>query len=284
MWRKCLIFAGLVVLTGSAAGEAKEKRREFSYDDYAAVLKNYVDDAGMVNYKKLKAKPEKLNAFVTTLNSLDPNSFSRWNEKEQIALWLNAYNAFTLKAIIDNYPIKSSFVKSLRYPANSIRQIPGVWDKITFTVSGKSYTLGHIEHKILRKEFNEPRIHMALVCAAIGCPALRNEPYTGSKLDWQLDSQGRKFFTDPMKSQFDPEERVLKISPILKWFAGDFVKTGSAKKTKRYSKKQARVLEFVSKYLDKDFAFFSTSAKAVKIKYLKYDWSLNEQAQTEDKK
>ncbi len=164
------------------------------------------------------------------------------------------------------------------YPKNSIRQIPVVWAKITFKVMGKYYTLEQIEHKILRKEFKEPRIHMAMVCAAIGCPPLRNEPYTGKKVDRQLDDQSKRFLTDPNKFSFDRGKRMLHISPIFKWFGSDFVKTKAKKKPFiQYSNKEAAILEFVRKYLAKDHAFLDPSKKAVRIKYLDYDWSLNEQ-------
>ena len=252
--------------------------RSFNYSDYAGVLKTYVNEQGMANYKKLKDNPAKLNSFVAGLVKLDPNSYADWTEKEKIAFWLNAYNAFTLKAIIDNYPIKPDFFKSMYYPKNSIRQIPGVWDKMSFRVMEKDYTLEYIEHKILRKEFKEPRIHMAMVCAAMGCPALRNEPYIAKTLDQQLDDQSRKFLTNPEKFSFDSRKRVLHISPIFKWFGSDFIKTTTREKTFiQYSNKEAATLEFVSKYLAKDHVFFEPSKRAVRIKYLDYDWSLNEQ-------
>ena len=147
----------------------------------------------------MQAKRGELDEFVTAFGRLDEKVYEKWDEKAKIAFWLNAYNAFTLKAIIDNYPIKSSFFRSRVYPKNSIRQIPGVWDKIPFTVMGQDLTLEHIEHKILREGFDEPRIHMALVCAAIGCPPLRNEPYLGEELDDQLDDQTRRFLANQEK-------------------------------------------------------------------------------------
>ncbi len=278
MCRKLITILWLLILVCDLVQGVEKKRRAVLYDDYAIVLSDYVDAAGMVNYKKLKAKPEKLNAFLDTLSNLDPNSYSKWSDKGKIAFWLNAYNAFTLKAIIDNYPIKPDFFKSIYYPRNSIRQISGVWDKMTFKVMGKDYTLKHIEHGILRKDFDEPGIHMAMVCAAMGCPSLRNEPYIGKILDRQLDGQSRKFLANPEKYKFDSRKRVLHISPIFKWFGDDFVKTTAKKKTFiQYSNKEAAILEFVSSCLDKDHAFFDPSKKAVRIKYLDYDWSLNEQ-------
>ena len=272
------LIACLLALISNIVFAVEQNKPQFSYDDYTIVLKDYVDNEGMVNYKKLKTQPQKLESFIASMDKLDPNSYSKYGNKERIAFWLNAYNAFTLKAVIDNYPIKPGFFKSMYYPKNSIRQIPGVWDKITFKVMGKDYTLEQIEHKILRKEFKEPRIHMAMVCAAIGCPPLRNEPYTGKKVDRQLDDQSKRFLTDPNKFSFDRGKRMLHISPIFKWFGSDFVKTKAKKKPFiQYSNKEAAILEFVRKYLAKDHAFLDPSKKAVRIKYLDYDWSLNEQ-------
>ncbi len=114
---------------------AESEKQGFDYSDFAEALKINVDDSGMVNYKKLKAEPQKLRAFITELGNLDRKDFEKWSDNEKIAFWLNAYNALTLKAIIDNYPIKSSFFKSRIYPKNSIRQIAGVWDKINFKSS-----------------------------------------------------------------------------------------------------------------------------------------------------
>ena len=267
---KCILIVCLSAMITNVVFAVEQDKRSFSYDDYATVLKNHVDDKGMVNYKKLKAGPEKLESFIASVDKFEPSSYSKYDDNERIAFWLNAYNAFTLKAIIDNYPIKSNFFKSMHYPKNSIRQISGVWNKITFKVMGKGRTLEQIEHKILRKEFKEPRIHMAMVCAAMGCPVLRNEPYTGKKLDQQLDDQGRGFLANPTKLKFDPKKRVLHISPIFKWFSKDFVQP-------KHRDSQAAIIEFIGKYLNKEHEFFSAPTKDVTIKYLDYDWSLNEQ-------
>src|SRR3990172_4988462 len=118
----------------------------FSYENYAHVLRTYIDDRGMVDYKNLQ----------------------QGRDKKRIAFWINSYNALTLEAILNHYPIRPSVLKSLVYPQNSIRQIPGVWDELQFSVVGRAVTLNQIEHEFLRKEFNEPRIHFALVCASKG--------------------------------------------------------------------------------------------------------------------
>lgn len=258
-------------------GQAQEtKEQGFDFSDYDSVLKTFVNEKAMVDYRKLKAQREKLDAFAAAMGKLTSDNYDKWSEKDKIAFWLNAYNALTLKAIIDNYPIKSSFFRSRIYPKNSIRQIPGVWEKIKFEVR-TSVTLNQIEHEILRVKFDEPRIHMAMVCAAMGCPPLRNEPYVGDKLDEQLDDQTRRFLGNSAKFKIDRSKNILYLSTIFKWFSGDFVKKyGLGKNIGKHDKKESAVLNFVANYLtdaQKDYVL----AGKFKIKYPKYDWSLNEQ-------
>jgi hypothetical protein len=272
-----VLFVCVVALTADVVLVAGEKQQTFSYDDYADILKNYVDDAGMVNYRNLKGKPEKLETFVAAMSKLDPDSYEKWIEKDKITFWLNAYNALTLKVIVDNYPIKSSFFRSRVYPKNSIRQISGVWDKITFNVMGQDLTLGDIEHKILRVKFDEPRIHVAMVCAAMGCPPLRNKPYIGEKLDEQLDDQTRLFLANSAKFKIERGNGTLYLSPIFKWFADDFIKKYSpGKSIGRHNEKASAVLNFIAPYLGEAHKDYVLAGK-FKIKYLKYDWSLNGQ-------
>ena len=256
--------------------DAEPEKQGFDYSNFAETLKINVDDVGMINYRKLKAEPQKLLAFVTELQNLDGKDFDKWGDNEKIAFWLNAYNSLTLKAIIDNFPIKSSFFKSRIYPKNSIRQIAGVWDKTTFEVMGQKLTLNHIEHKILRVKFDEPRIHMAMVCAAIGCPSLRNEPYTGDKLQEQLDDQTRHFLANSAKFKIERADGTIYLSPIFKWFATDFIKKSETKNNLgRHNKEESAVLNFIASYLNKAQKDYVLAGK-FKIKYLKYDWSLNE--------
>lgn len=261
--------------SNSLAGQTNEKG--FGFSDYDSVLKAFVDDSAMVNYRELKARPQKLNTFINAMGNVSPGDYDKWSGKDKIAFWLNAYNALTLKAIIDNYPIKSSFFRSRIWPKNSIRQITGVWDKKTFKVMGKSLTLEHIEHKILRVKFDEPRIHMAMVCAAMGCPPLRSEPYVGEKLDEQLDDQTHRFLADSAKFKIDRSGKTLYLSPIFEWFADDFIKKyGPTRGIGMHNRKVSSVLNFVASYLretDKKYVL----AGRFKVKYLKYDWSLNEQ-------
>ncbi len=257
------------------SGQAQAASR--LYEDYGAVLTTYVNQQGMVNYRGLKANPQRLNSFLTTLADLPQETYQKWDDQEKIAWWINAYNVLTLKAIIDHYPIRASFFKGFVYPRNSIRQIPGVWDTLRFPVMGEKMTLDEIEHSVLRQKFNEPRIHLALVCAAMGCPPLRTEPYEGAKLDRQLNDQARIFLADPKKFRLDRGQGKVYLSSIFKWFGGDFVKNyGTDKAFTGFSQEERAVLNFVSRYLassDRDYLLKGSYT----ITYLDYDWSLNEQ-------
>jgi len=253
--------------------------KPFSYDDYGAVLAAFLDTQGLVDYQALKGNHQSLDAFAAALGTLSPSVYSNWSEKDQIAFWINAYNALTLEAIIDYYPIQASLLKSAIFPRNSIRQIPGVWTELQFEVVGKKVTLDHIEHQIIRKQFNEPRIHMALVCAGKGCPPLRNEPYTGDRLDEQFIDQTKKFLVQQDKFRIDRSKGRVYLSPIFDWFGGDFVKTYGGNSTPKAgrSTEEKAVLNFIAAHLEaNDRDYLSTANSSVV--YLDYDWSLNEQA------
>jgi hypothetical protein len=237
---------------------------------YGRVLQQYVR-LGLVDYAALKQKRAPLDAYLAALGDLDPAVYRRWERAEQIAFWLNAYNALTLKVILDHYPIQSGGFRTLVYPSNSIRQIPGVWDRITHRILGRELTLDQIEHEILRKEFREPRIHLALVCAAMGCPPLRDEPYAGKRLETQLDDQARRFFSDPRHLRWEAGERTLRVSSIFQWFGRDF-----APPRARPPEIEQAVVRFVAPHLPPPVRR-EVEAGPLHLRYLPYDWSLNDQ-------
>jgi Protein of unknown function, DUF547 len=243
---------------------------------YAAALKTYVNDQGMVNYRGLQADRAQLDAFAASVGRLDLKVYDGWGAPEKVAFLINAYNALTLEAILANYPIKPSVTGAMLYPKNSIRQIPGVWDRLEFQLLGKPATLDDIEHRMLRKQFNEPRIHMALVCASIGCPTLRNEPYVAERLSEQLDDQTRKFISNPLKFRIDRQARVVHLSPLFKWYGGDFVKSFGTDKFAGHSDAERAALNYLSALLEPADREFLEKEK-IEIKYLDYNWSLNEQ-------
>ena len=211
----------------------------FSYDDYATVLATYVNEEGLVDYPALQANREQLDRFVAAMGAVPKGTYQSWDESEQLAFLINAYNAFTLQSIIDQKPLKKS-----------IRDIPGVWKWRKFKIAGDNKTLDNIEHDTIRKDFNEPRIHLALVCAAISCPPLRKDPYIGSELDQQLDDQVETFIISPHGFNIDKDKRKVSLSSIYKWFGEDWVKSYAASDQYTGSKNEKAVLNFLSGYLD----------------------------------
>ncbi len=240
-----------------------------NYDDYAEVLKKYVNDQGFVNYKAFKKDRGPLDRFVQQMARLQLADFEKWSNDEKLVFWMNAYNALTLKAILDHYPVKS--IKDI----GSVFQ--NVWKKLKFTVMGKTTTFFEIEHEILRKQFNEPRIHMAINCASIGCPPLKNEPFTTENLKAQLDDQTKRFLNNSKQFRLDKTKNTIYLSSILKWFEADFLKRYGARPIfKGHKPAQQAVLYFISSYLEKSQQQELTRANS-KIEYLTYNWGLNEQ-------
>ena len=262
------------ILSAPVAGHAAPP--EFSHDLYDRVLKEYVVD-GRVDYARLKGNRSDLDRHISELARLDPKLYEKWEGSAQIAFWINAYNAITLQVILDHYPIqRSSSPASLVFPANSIRQIPGAWDQITHPVMGRPMTLDQIEHEVLRKRFKEPRIHMALVCAAQGCPLLRSEVYMGQRLNEQLVDQARRFLENPAKFRMDRKQRLVRLSPIFQWFGQDFlIAYGLPEGFAGHADAERAVLAFASRYLASDDRAFLQDGN-YRIAYLGYDWRLNQ--------
>ena len=244
---------------------------------WEVTLGEIVDDRGMVAYAQLKAHPIHLHAHVRSLAGLTRAEYDAWTKAEQIAFWINAYNALTLKLIIDHYPIEPGLVAGEIYPASSIRQIPGAWTKVQFLVMGEKMTLDEIEHQQLRAVFAEPRIHVALVCAAMSCPPLRNERYVGAKLDAQFDDQARRFLAQPGNFRVDRDEGVIYLSSIFSWFGEDF--TSAYMPLSGFGDHDPAVravLNYVSGYVSEADAE-DLRAGQFAVDYLDYDWSLNQQ-------
>ncbi|HUZ07427.1 MAG TPA: DUF547 domain-containing protein [Candidatus Paceibacterota bacterium] len=247
----CALALGCVIAASSAAA-AEFDQTQALFDQ---VLKTYVKDA-RVDYVALKAHPQDLTRYLDQVAAVTKPEFKQWNEQQQIAFLLNAYNAYTLKLIIDHYPIAS--IKDIGHFWS------GPWDQPIVHLFGETTTLSTVENKMLRADYNEPRVHFAMVCASIGCPPLRSEAYVGSRLDDQLSDQARQFMANRTKNRVDVASHTIYLSPIFKWFAGDF------------EKKSGSVLAFLKPYWpDKERAELANGDFA--ISYTDYDWSLNKQ-------
>lgn len=207
-----------------------------------ALLKKYVDKNGMVDYKGFKKDIAELNAYLQMLSEQNPNE--SWSVEELLAYYINTYNAYTVKLIVDNYPVKS------------IRDISGAWTKGIVPIGENDLSLGGIENSILRK-MNEPRIHFAINCASISCPKLLNEAFTAAKIARQLD-QVTKEFINSDKNEIHPQNP--KLSSIFDWYRKDYIVNG-----------EVDVIAYINRYSD-----IKISPDA-NISYKNYDWDLNEQ-------
>lgn len=220
------------------------------------VLKQNVRDS-LVNYAALKAAPRPLDDYLAQLAAVTEAEFAHWPEPDRLAFLINLYNAATLKLIVENYPVKS---------IRSIGWLPSAaWKQEVVQLFGRKISLDELEHGIIRQQYHEPRAHFALVCAALGCPPLRAEAYVADRLDAQLRDQGGKFLGTAAKNRVDAAARVVYLSPIFKWFAGDFeVASGT-------------VVKFVTPFFPEP-ARGALAGGDFKVSYTDYDWSLNEQA------
>ena len=253
------------------------EQKKIDYTDYQAILSKSVNKQGQVDYKYIKTHTFSLERFIESLSSVSKDQYDSFSENEQIAFWLNAYNAMTLYFVAKNYPIQKRTITALVYPANSIRQIPQFWKIKEFYFLGQRRSLDEIEHEILRKEFTEARIHMALVCAAKSCPPLRRSPYQGEALVDQLNDQSHRFLNSQKGIHIDHKKKIVALSKIFDWFAGDFEQQYlSYQSFQGRPTRERAVLNFIRKYLSNAQKTFLESNN-FKVIYHDYDWTLNEQ-------
>ncbi|MRJ43361.1 DUF547 domain-containing protein [Idiomarina loihiensis] len=194
-----------------------------SHTAFTDVLNEHVEvyDAGLksaVNYRELSENRLPLDNYLASLSAVELSEYESWTHEQQLAFLINAYNAFTLQLIIDNID------KFESGKADSIRNLGGLfsspWEKSFFTLLGEKRTLDWVEHEKIRVDFDKPRIHAALVCAAVSCPKLRAEAFTGENLENQLENQIVTFLSDRDKNGIDDEG--LYLSKIFDWYREDF--------------------------------------------------------------
>ncbi len=261
-------IAVAILLTATAWQTVAAADFDHTHLAFTEILEAHVKN-GRVDYRALKAKPGALKQYLDSLARVPRRRFGKWQEKQRLAFLFNLYNAATLQLIVDHYPVAG------------IKKIGGwlksPWDLSVVRVFGGRISLNRLEHKILRQEYNEPRLHLALVCAAGGCPPLRREAFTAETLDKQLDEQARAYLGSAKGLRIDRRAGVVYVSSIFKWYGGDFVdkhtpKTGFS----GLGKTERAVAAFCAAYVpEKDRSFLR--AGGYHVKYLRYDWSLNKQ-------
>ena len=208
-----------------------------SHEAFNKLLSTYVSGDGKVDYAGLKSEVAVLDTYLSQISS---GSQDNWSKSKELAYWINAYNGYTIKLILDNYPLKS------------ITDLYGgkPWDKKWIEIGGKTYSLNNIENDIIRPTFNEPRIHFAVNCAAKSCPKLGNFAFTEANLEEKLEKNTKKFINGP-ENKITADQ--ASISKIFEWYKADF---GDLKK-------------FLNKYSD------TKIAEGTELKYSEYDWQLN---------
>lgn len=258
-----LLFASAIGCQGS--GEAQTAAFDHTHGALDSLLSRHVID-GMVDYEGLLGERSELTQYLDGLAAVASEMYKGFTGAERLAFLINAYNAYTIELILRHYPV------------SSIQEIPKAWDAFQWSLPDGSYSLNQIEHELIRKEFDEPRIHFALVCAAKGCPPLISRSYRHDLLEQQLASASRDYLSDRERNRLDRKTATLYISKIFEWYGEDFVSTwgkspvpGETEKTPTHR----AVIGFLIDYMPEADAKFLKS-NPVRIESLDYDWALNE--------
>ena len=252
--KNLLPLLGLLLIglsTSCGAPKVKSNALPISHAIWDTLLRQHVDDLGLIDYQGMMEDSNQLQRYLDLIRQHPPND-KTWSVEERMAYWINAYNAFTVELILDHYPTES--IKDIK---NGIPFVNTVWDIKFIKIGGEELDLNNIEHGILRKDFADPRIHFALVCASLSCPKLQNFAFTGDKLEEQLEQAAREFINEPFRNEIAGE--TIYLSKILDWYWGDF----KDQYTNRY--------ELLDQYTE------GTFDRSRPIEFLDYDWSLNEQ-------
>jgi hypothetical protein len=243
-----LIFFSLISVPTASA-------MVFDHSQFDQVLKAYVDDQGLVDYKGI-AKDKRFQDYMQQLKAAGTGEMST---DGRLAFWINAYNAVTIDKVIKWKPKKSVRETAIR----------GLWTSTKFftsrehMVAGMQMSQDDIEHEILRKQLKDPRIHFAIVCASFSCPKLARFAFSAEQIQQQLEDETHKYIDSDRGTRIDYAENTLYLSKIFDWFAGDF------------ENKSGSVLAFIKPYLEPDALAFLE--RKPKVEYLRYNWALNAQ-------
>lgn len=267
---KVLPLVVLLMLSAvfSAVFSAVTTAQEALHQPWQALLTQHVSPindghSSQVNYAGMKTDHAKLTAYLTALGKVDKQTFEQWPAPQQLSFLINAYNAWTVELILTAYPdIKS--IKDL----GSFFSSP--WSKKFIPLLGETRSLDNIEHELIRgdNKYGDPRIHFAVNCASIGCPALREEAYTAEKLAQQLEQQTVRFLSDKTRNRFNKAE--MELSSIFKWYQEDFSLGFRASDSL-----SAFILLYAESLGLTPEQQALLKAKKMDVDYLPYDWQLN---------
>jgi uncharacterized membrane protein YdjX (TVP38/TMEM64 family) len=243
-------IAGPPVVTLRETYPSGGRGPRFDHSALDALLKSHVSSDGLVDYRRLKEDPHALDTYI---GALEKAPFDAMPRNEKLAFLINAYNACTLRLVLDYFPI------------SSIRAIPATkrWSDARWRIGGHRWSLDQIEHEQIRPKFREPRIHFALVCAARGCPPLRNEAYTGAQLEQQLDDQARIVHASQRWFRIAPDGGMVWLTRLYLWYRADFEQVAGS------------ILGFASHY-SAELERAVEAGQTPRVRWLGYDWSLND--------
>lgn len=254
MSKQRILFLTAIILLMSCAPISSQEvdSTPVNHEQFTLLLKKHVSSNGMVDYEGFIEDKEVFDRYLSLLRNNPPNE-ETWTKNEQMAYWINAYNAFTIDLIMQHYPVSS--IKDI----GSTIQIPFVntpWDIKFIKIGDVEYDLNNIEHGILRKKWSDPRIHFAVNCASFSCPRLRREAYEADILSQQLDEQAIAFINNEELNSV--KDGRAELSKIFSWYAGDF-------------KRILPVKEYINQYSE------VLMSSKTEIDYKEYDWTLNKQ-------
>ncbi len=272
--RRTLIAAlpwALSGFVGASAAQVAPAGFDHRHSAWDALLRRHVvlaqgGNASTLRYAALQAQRGELRAYLDSLSAVAPAAYAGWSRPQQLAFLINAYNAFTVELILTRYPHLKS-IKDL----GSLLQSP--WKQKFFRLLGRERSLDEIEHEMIRKpgDFDDPRIHVAVVCASIGCPMLRNEAFVAERLDAQLDDAMRRFLSDRTRNRHEAAAGTLAVSKIFDWYRKDFEKGH-----KGIDSLATLFAGHADALADTPQAQADIRAGRYTLRHLDYDWSLND--------
>ena len=253
-----------------------EPVEKFDYSSYAKLLDRYVNEQGLVDYAGLLKNPDLVDLFYNDIAAYSPDSHPHLfsDDKARLAYWINSYNLTTIKGVLHNYPINS--VEEVAPPALLFffPRKSGFFFFQRFTYGGVETSLYYLENSVIRKRFIDPRYHFALNCASSSCPQLPQVPFYPGRLDEQLEAEAEKFINSAANLYYDEQQKTLYLSAIFDWYEEDFLSWLERTSPGR----DLTIVDYVLGYLRKESAVpIDRDRTLLKIKYLPYDWGLNDQ-------
>lgn len=233
---------------------------DHEHSGWTAILAEHLQGSDF-DYAALKKDRKALDAYLKSLEAVDGRRFAEWKREQRYAFWINAYNAYTIRAVVEAYPVKS--ITDIGSKDESVwdqRSIPlgKLWKK----AKGAKLSLNQIEHELLRPEFKDPRVHAAVNCASKGCPPLAAKAFASKTLEEQLDRATRAWLADAARNRFEPSKKRVRLSKIFEWFPEDFTRGKSS------------LGGWLAKYAPEEHREFLSAGK-FSVQYLEYDWALN---------